>query len=90
MLDKRKPFFYYNIIMNETEELKAYQKRSGERIEEIARAIGVSNRTIYNWLAGDIGRIHPLMLRRLRLFLARKRRDAMREKPLSRRTRQSF
>lgn len=55
--------------MNEAKELKQYQKETGARIEEIARSIGVTSRTVYNWIDGKARRIHPLSLRRLRLFL---------------------
>jgi transposase len=59
--------------MNETKELKAYQRASGERVEEIAFAIGVSARTVYRWINQKADkRIHPLPLHRLRLFLKRK------------------
>lgn len=58
--------------MNELSELREYQKRSNARVEETAHSIGVTNRTIYNWLNGEVKRVHPLQLHRLRLFLNRK------------------
>jgi transposase len=55
--------------MNEAKELKQYQKQSGARIEEIAHSIGVTTRTVYNWINGNVTRIHPLSLHQLKLFL---------------------
>lgn len=57
--------------MIETKELKQYQDRTGARAEDIARSIGVTSRTVYNWTGGKVARIHSLQLRRLRLFLNR-------------------
>lgn len=49
--------------------LRDYIMESGVRVEEVARRIGVTNRTIYNWMEGK-GRVSPLASRPLDRYLA--------------------
>lgn len=49
--------------------LRDYIMDSGVRVEDVARKIGVTNRTIYNWMAGR-GRVSPLASRPLDRYLS--------------------
>jgi transposase-like protein len=49
--------------------LREYVVSSGVRIEEVARKIGVTGRTIYNWVEGR-GKISPLASEPLNAFLS--------------------
>jgi len=51
--------------------LAEYINRTGVRIQEVADKIGVTNRTIYNWLKAPNSRVSPLAARRLSLYLKR-------------------
>jgi len=52
-----------------TARLRDYIIESGVRVEDVARRIGVTGRTIYNWMAGK-GGVSPLASRRLDRYLA--------------------
>lgn len=49
--------------------LRDYIYESGVRVEEVAKRIGVTGRTIYNWMEGK-GRVSPLASRPLDRYLA--------------------
>jgi transcriptional regulator with XRE-family HTH domain len=49
--------------------LRDYIIESGVRVEEVAQRIGVTGRTVYNWMAGK-GRVSPLASRPLDRYLA--------------------
>jgi transposase len=51
--------------------LAEHINRSGARIQDVANKIGVTNRTIYNWLGNIRSRVSPLASRRLDLYLKR-------------------
>jgi transposase len=51
--------------------LAEHINRTGVRIQEVADKIGVTNRTIYNWLKAPNSRVSPLAARRLSLYLKR-------------------
>lgn len=50
-------------------QLRQYVRSSGVRVEEVAREIGVTGRTVYNWMEGK-GRISPLASDPLNRYLA--------------------
>jgi transposase len=50
-------------------QLAEYITRTGVRIQEVADRIGVTNRTIYNWLGNPNSRVSPLASRRLNLYI---------------------
>jgi transposase len=56
--------------------LAEYINRTGIRIQEVADKIGVTNRTIYNWLEAPNSRVSPLASRRLTLYIKRIERGA--------------
>lgn len=49
--------------------IRDYIDSNGVRVEEVARKIGVTNRTIYNWMMGK-GTISPLASEPVNRFLA--------------------
>lgn len=49
--------------------LRDHIMESGVRVEEVARRIGVTSRTIYNWMDGK-RRVSPLASRPLDRYLA--------------------
>jgi transposase len=51
--------------------LAEYISRTGVRVQEVADRIGVTNRTIYNWMAKPNSRVSPLAARRLSAYLDR-------------------
>ena len=68
-------FWSYIYIMRQRKDdfrlivLAEYINRTGVRIQAVADKIGVTNRTIYNWLADPASRVSPLAGRRLDLYL---------------------
>lgn len=50
-------------------QLRQYVRSSGVRVEDVAHEIGVTSRTVYNWLYGR-GGVSPLASKPLDRFLA--------------------
>jgi DNA invertase Pin-like site-specific DNA recombinase len=75
-LDKGGPIDYIEIMKQRKDDprlliLAEHINRTGVRIQEVADKIGVTNRTIYNWLEAPNSRVSPLAGRRLNLYLRR-------------------
>jgi DNA invertase Pin-like site-specific DNA recombinase len=76
ILDKGGSVDYIDIMKHRENDprllmLAEHVSRTGVRIQEVADKIGVTNRTIYNWLEAPNSRVSPLASRRLNLYLKR-------------------